>query len=331
MQTIRNNHLSADAKDIVVLNNKIILSAGNIRLGQGELWALTAAFAYALDNVLVSSAVRGHDVNNILGVIVRQSPGLIFALFMCLSLRKRNPSAVSVFSNWRFIAALAAYGVLTFVIANPMLFAAFQAGGVLVVTPLTSTQALWGAIIAVIVLREPLNRKMVLGMIVSIIGVTLLSYGRAGAADLAANWWIAIPMALGTAFCWSLSGVLITYTMRHGVDRFQALAVALIIGLGLLTTYLLVSGNISLFVSTPIEITFKLLFAGLFSMLAIVGVASALSHTTVASASTLSSLQSGIAPLIACLFFGEQITFLSGLGVVIILAGVITVQQARLK
>jgi len=236
---------------------------------------------------------------------------------------------VSPFSDWRLLAALVGYGVLTFVIANPLLFAALRFGGVLVTTPVTGTQVLWAGLLAALFLRDHLNWKMVIGMFICVGGIALLALGQSGGTPVSPRWWLAIPFALAAALCWSLSGVLVTYAMRRGVNNFQSLAVATFSGILCLNVYLLVSGQISLYWQTPPSVEGSVLLAGVFNTAALVCVTTALSLTTVASANTINSLQVSIAPLIAWIFLGEQLNLLMGLGILSVMIGVIWVQQAK--
>ncbi len=304
-------------------------SGRRVQFGRGELWALGAALSYALTNVFTGVAVRGHDLNYMLGVSLRATPVFLFALVMGLGARRRRPDTVSPLSDWRLLAPLVGYGVLTFVVANPLLFAALQEGGIMVTSPVSGTQVLWGALLAALLLHEPLNRKMVAGMVISITGLLVLTLGRSGDATLSPSWWLAVPYATGTAFCWALSGVLVTYAMRRGVDRFQSLAIATLTGIILNNAYLFATGNMGLYVTTSRQLLLNVLIAGLFNTVALVSITSALSLTSVASATTLNSLQVGLAPLIAWVFVGERMTSSMGLGILLIMGGVIVVQRAR--
>jgi len=299
-----------------------------LKLGAGERWALGAAFAYALTNIFVRVAVRG-DINYLLGVSLRATPVFLFSFAMGLSARRRNPRIVSPFSDWRLLAALVGYGILTFVIANPLLFAALRFGGVLVTTPVTGTQVLWAGLLAALFLHDHLNWKMVIGMIICVGGIALLALGQSGGTPVSPRWWLAIPFALAAALCWSLSGVLVTYAMRRGVNNFQSLAVATFSGILCLNVYLLASGQVSLYWQTPLSVEGSVLLAGVFNTAALVCVTTALSLTTVASANTINSLQVGIAPLIAWIFLGEQLNLLMGLGILSVMVGVMGVQWAK--
>ncbi len=298
-------------------------------LGKGELWALSAALFYALNGVFTGLAVQGHGLNYTLGVSLRATPIFLFVLVMGWGAQRRNPNTVSPLSDWRLLAPLVGYGVLTFVIANPLLFAALEKGGILIASPVSGTQVLWGALLAAFLLHEPFNRRMAVGMVVSVVGVLVLALGRSGDVTLSSGWWLAVPYAVCTAFCWSLSGVLIAYAMRRSVDRFHALAIATLTGIVLNNAYLFAAGDIGLYATTPRGLLLNVLTAGLFNTVALVSITTALSLTSVASASTLNSLQVGLAPLIAWAFIGEQMTWLMGLGILMIMGGVIVVQRAR--
>jgi drug/metabolite transporter (DMT)-like permease len=298
---------------------------------------LGAALSYALNNVFTGVAVRGHNLNYQLGVSLRATPIFLFTLVMGWiepirrNAQRHDSGVVSPLKDWRLLAALIGNGVLTFVIANPLLFAALQEGGILIASPITGTQVLWGALLAAMLLHEPFNRKMAAGMGLSVAGVFVLALGRSSEVTLSPTWWVAVPYATSTAFCWALSGVLITYTMRRGVNRFQALATATLTGIVLNNAYLLATGDIGLYASTSRPLLLNVLIAGLFNTAALVSVTTALSLTSVASASTINSLQVGLAPLIAWTFAGEQMTVLMGVGILMIMGGVVMVQQAREK
>ena len=300
-----------------------------IRLGRGELWALAAALCYALYQVFLRNAVRGDELNNMVGTTVQAIPLLLFSLAMGWVVKRSDRGTVSPFSDWKLIGALVFNGLLLFVVATPLLFGALREGGVLITTPLTGTQVLWAALLAALVLQERFTRTMAMGMVISVIGVAALTWGQGGSGELASTWWLAVPYALGAALCWALAGVLITYDMRQGVDRFKVLAIPSLVGLGVLNTYLLVTGDLGLYASTPVDVLLSLLAAGLFSAVALVCLTSALALTTVVSATTLNSLQVGLAPLIAWMFLEEDLSLIAGVGILLILVGVIVVQRAR--
>jgi drug/metabolite transporter (DMT)-like permease len=271
-------------------------------------------------------------MNYFMGVALRATPAFLLALTFALGTRRGRHHAQTTFPNAgaRLNLVLFASGLCTFVIGNPLLFAALRAGGVLIATPISGTHVLWGAVLAALLLHEPFNPRMARGMLLSIAGVLVLTLGRTAQATLAAGWWMAVPYAAATAVSWAMGGVLTAYALRRGVDRFQALATTSGTALVCLNVYLLLSGQISSYATTPSAPIQSTLVAGLFNAAALVCATSAFALTSVASATTLGSLQIAISPLIAWLFLGEKLNGVMALGILVITLGVIGVQRARL-
>jgi O-acetylserine/cysteine efflux transporter len=299
------------------------------RLGKGEVWALAAALGYALYQVFLGAAMQG-EVHNMVGATVQAIPILVFATAMGWLVNRRGKRTTSPFSDWRLIGALVFNGLLLFVVATPLMFESLRKGGVLITSPVSGTQVLFAALLAAVLLREPFTRTMASGMMISVVGILVLTAGKSG-ADLPPTWWLAVPYALGTALCWALAGVLLTYSMRRGVDPFQAVAIPTTVGMVVLNGYLLATGRIGLYAETSTGILATLLAAGVFSAVALISLTMALNLTTVASATTLNSLQLVIAPAIAWLFLGEHLNGLAVAGILVILAGVIIVQTSKLS
>jgi drug/metabolite transporter (DMT)-like permease len=301
----------------------------HIQLGKGEIWALAAALGYALYQVFLGVAMQG-EVHNMVGATVQAIPVLLFATAMGWVINRRGKETTSPLSDWRLIGALVCNGLLLFVIATPLLFGSLRKGGVLITSPVSGTQVLFAALLAALLLREPFTGKMALGMVISVVGIFALTAGRSG-ADLSPTWWLAVPYALGTALCWAMAGVLLTYSMRRGVDPFQAVAIPTMVGIIVLNGYLLATGQIGLYAGTSTGILVSLLTAGVFSAAALISLTMALNLTTVASATTLNSVQVAIAPVIAWVFLGEDLNLMASLGILMILVGVIIVQRGKLS
>jgi drug/metabolite transporter (DMT)-like permease len=301
--------------------------ANQARIGHGELWALAGAFCYALSNVFSGAATRGYALNPLLGAGMRALP----TLFLCLALGwggRKGPAGL-LLADWRIFGALAASGLAVFVSGGTLLFMALRLGGVVLTTPITGTQVLWSAVIAALLLRQPLNRKMAFGMLISVVGVSLLALGRGGTWTLSAHWWLAVPFASATAVSWALSGVFVAYVLGRGVDRFQAMALSALIGVLCINAVLCIGGNMGVYGSTPRGVLWRLLLAGTLGMAGLLSFISALAHTTVASANALNSLQVGLAPLVSWIWMGESMNLSMGLGVALIMAGVIVVQVTK--
>jgi drug/metabolite transporter (DMT)-like permease len=224
--------------------------------------------------------------------------------------------------------ALVGYGLFTFVIGNPLLLWSLQLGGVLIATPVSSTQALWGALLAALFLKQSLNGKMLGGILVSIAGIVVLALGQNPEAGVSQQWLLSVPLALGTAVSWSFSGVIMTYTIQRGVDRFHSLALSVGVGVLALNAVMLMSGQLGAYTEMPLSIYGALLIAGVLNALALVSITTALVYTSVATAMTLNSLQIALGPLLAWIFLGEQLGPVTGLGALLVAAGAVVVQRA---
>lgn len=300
-----------------------------LRLGRGEFWALSGALFYSLSNVFTGVAVRGTGLSDQLGVSLRALPTLVLGLAMGWGRKRRHRARLSPFADGHVLAALIASGLFTFTIGGSLMFAAMRYGGVLVTTPLIGTQVIWSAVIAALLLRQPFNWRMVLGMVISLVGVILLAIGRSSDLTLPLEWWVGVPLALGAALSWASSGVLLSYAMQRGVDRFQALTVSVLAGVVTVNGYLLANGDMGLYLTTSRTVMATAVVAGVLGMAALVSLTSALALTTVASANALNSLQVGLTPLIAWLLLGENMNTWVALGILLIMGGVIVVQIAK--
>jgi drug/metabolite transporter (DMT)-like permease len=293
------------------------------------MWALLAAAGYALNHIFLRVALRGYDLDNMVGATAQAVPTLALTAVVGWAVKRSDRGKVPPWGDRLLALGLVGSGLLLFVVSVPLLFGAFRLGGVLVTSPVTGTQVLWGALLAALLLRQPFNRTMAAGMVVSVVGIVLLTIGQSSGMELAPTWWLAVPYALGAALCWALSGVMLTHAMHRGVDRFQALAVVVATGIVTLNLYLLLTGRVRLYGSTPLPVLLSAMAAGVFNMIALVAITSAFALTSVASASALNSLQVGLAPLLAWIFLGEGLNGRMAGGIVLILVGVLVVQWAR--
>jgi len=294
------------------------------------LWALLSALCYALTYVISGIAMRAQEFDYILAVALRAIPVFLLALFIGYRGKARAGAASAFPADRRATLALVASGLLTFVIGNPLLLAALRVAGILVATPVIGTQTLWSALLAAVLLGEPFNLSMALAMLLGVVGVLVLTLGKTAQVALSSGWWLAVPFAAAAALSWALGGVLSAGAMRRGATRFQAVTTSSLTAIVCLNAYLLASGRMALYVTTSRTLVLSMLGAGVFNAIALIGLTSAFALTSVASATTIYSLQIAFAPLIAWLFAGEQMNAVMALGIVLIALGVIGVQRARL-
>ncbi|MBI3287646.1 MAG: DMT family transporter [Chloroflexi bacterium] len=301
-----------------------------ITVRSGEAWALSGSLGYALNNLL--SRVASIQADPLVAVVYRSLPTFFFSSAMVLR-RLRTGSTWVPWSLPLLLAALG-HGTLTYLIGNSFFFASLRLGGVAVAVPITSTNVLWTALLAAFFLGEPLNRRLLLGITVAVAGVILIALGRPPSVMVSrlSDWWWSIPFALITTFSWAGSGVVARYALHRGADRFSLLTVSTAWGIPALILVLVLSGQAQLLWSTALVTVVNLLVAGVLTAGALISFTHAFAtRTSMASISTIGSLNPVLSVILAALLLGEVITAPIALGVAVVISGVLLVELSQPK
>ena len=301
-----------------------------LRFGAGEWYALGGAIAFALVNVLTRIAAVEGDA--LAGTIIRLLPSIIFAVGMMLRRRERAARIFSWradFIGWKDIGWLALYGVVVGPLAHLWLFLSFRYGGVLVAVPFFSTNPLFGALLAVPLLGEVFDKRIGIGIFTTIFGIALLTYGQYTGIPFSAQWPLGALYGLLTGLMWGLSGNISGHLLRRGLDIYAMLGLTLGASGIVLTLILATSGQLSAFVAFSTPALWSLVIAGLLLGVAQYLLFTAIALTTVASASTIKTLDVGIATLIAVTLLGEVINLPISIGILLIVGGVLIVQLTK--
>lgn len=302
----------------------------DVKIGSGEAWAFSGALGYAINNLL--SRVASVSADPLVAVVYRSLPTLFFSAGMVLGRLRSSPSAI-VWSLTLVLAGLG-HGTLTYLIGNSFFFASLRTGGVTVAVPITSTNVLWTAVLAAIFLGEALSRRVITGALITVLGVVLIALGqpRSAGANLEGDWWWSIPFALITTFSWAGSGVIARYALHRGADRYALLAVSTAFGIPALILVLLATGQAGLLVAIPPLTVVNLLVAGILTAWALISFTHAFAtKTSMATISTVGSLNPVLSVFLAALLLGEVITLAMALGIALVIGGVLLVEigQAR--
>ncbi len=302
-----------------------------LALGAGEAWAFGGALGYALTNIFSRVAVAAAEP--FVAPVFRLVPTLAIAWMQVVRSKARwstlRPSAAD-FVGWRAVAILCLGGLLGSTIGTLTFFFALKVGGVVLTAPVLATNILWSALIAALFLKERLNRWMVAGMVVAVVGVALLGYSRSQGSAVAPEALAAIPLALVTTLGWASSANCTRYALTRGVDKYLAIALSQTFGVAMLIVVLFALGRGALLWTTPLDAIGLVLLAGILSAAALICDAHALSLTTVASALTISLGTNPILSIgLAVLFLGEELKTLMAVGAVLTLAGVLFVQLSK--
>ncbi|MFQ5610571.1 MAG: DMT family transporter [Anaerolineae bacterium] len=303
-----------------------------IHIGLGESWALASAVSYALGNVLTRVVSVGGDP--LAGSIIRTLP-LMFASLGIMAWRYGGIARLlprrAGFMGWRGLGVLAFAGLVNTPVSIVALYLAFRYGGVLVAVPIFSINPLWGALIAVPFLGEAFNKLIGGGIVATMIGIALLTYGQHVGTPVSPQWPLGVVYAMLTSLSWGLGANLRRYVLKRGLDVFWLNGITSTAGIVLLTAILAGMGRLDTvfeFSSTQI---WQLFSAGGLSAIGNWTLSAAFVLTVVASVTTLKSLDIVIASLLAIFFLGEVLNLPVGLGILIIIAGVLLVQTGMAR
>ncbi len=301
-----------------------------VSFGPGEFWALVSSLSYAV--AAIFSRVASLSVHPFVAPALRLIPVASWAWIRVVrsgrELPRLRPSAADFF-GWRVILVMLLGGTLTTVVGTVGYFYALRAGGVVLTQPVLATSILWSALMAAAFLREPLNRGMLLGLLIAVAGVGLLGYGRAAGGEVEASVLVAIPLALIPAVAWAGGSNCTRYALTQGVDKYTILSIGHTWAISLLFVFLLVSGRGGLITAVDAASLGTLLLAGLLTGAAQITLAQALSLTTVASASTINGMNPVIAAVLAAVLLGERLNLLMILGTLLTVIGVVYVQLTK--
>lgn len=298
-------------------------------VGKGEAWALLAAFSYALTNIILKWGLV--DSPPLFAAAINTMPIWIISIILFFIkgyFRKLNPKSKD-FIGIDSLVLLIFLGFIVYVVGNWALYNSLKIGAVTLTTPIVGTQVIWASLISYFFLKEKINLPMIFGMIISLIGVVVLTAGNSGGNIMLKGWQKAVPLAFLAALCFACSGFIKRYlfTRKH-LDRWTITFLEVTTGEILLHAIFLVQGT-NYYSIIPLSIISKFIFAGLFSALAIISITTATSLTQVASASTINSTQTAIAPILAMFLLGEKISFVVLVGIILIMVGVMLVQLKK--
>lgn len=304
--------------------------APRLHAGPGEFWAFASALGYAFTSIF--SRIAAVAVSNpIFATIFRALPTLSIGWTRFIRYRagwsRLKPSSAA-FVGWRTVFVML-FGGVSNVAGTVAFFKALEVGGVVLTAPVQSTSVLWSAVLAAILLKEPLTRKMVAGIIVVMGGVALLGYGQSLGSNVDADALWAIPLTLFTTFAWSLSGNCTRYALTHGADKYMSVALAQSTGTLVLFSIVILSGQSQQMFNTSWDTIGTLLLAGVLSAVALYAGAQAYVHTTVASVATISSTNPVIATLLAVILLNENFNALMAVGMLLTVIGIVYVQLTK--
>jgi drug/metabolite transporter (DMT)-like permease len=286
--------------------------------------------AFAAGNILTRIVSVGGDP--LAGSIIRTVPVILPSVFM-MALRRGAIKGLlpqrENFIGWRAIGLLSFSSLVVVPSGILALYLAFRYAGVLVAVPIFSVNPLWGALIAVPFLGEAFNKRIGGGIIVTIIGISLLTYGQYVGTPVSPQWAMGVVYASITALTWALTANFRRYFLLRGLDIFWMIGINSSVGVGVLVLLLAALGRMETFLEFSPTQLWQLIIAGGLSALGNFTLAAAAALTTVASMTTLKSLDVVIGSIVAISFLGEVMNLPVGTGILLLVGGIIMVQAGK--
>ncbi|WP_448587740.1 EamA family transporter [Thermocrinis sp.] len=138
---------------------------------RGVVFALLASLAWGLAPILFKLGLRA-EVSNLLALIIHNFSAflLAFALYTFMG--------QSFQIGLRELVFVSLGGLLSGFLGLFFYFEAIRNGKVSLVAPIASTSPLWSALFAFVILGEGLSLQKVAGIVLIVLGITLLTLSR---------------------------------------------------------------------------------------------------------------------------------------------------------
>lgn len=296
---------------------------------RGEPWALGTVLGYSSSNALDDAAVKIADP--LVGPVLRGLPSLLLGIVLIWKhrtlnqLRPGSPEYIGPRPILAFVAAglISTCGLFLY-------YLAMSFGGATITVPVQETYVIWGTLIAWIFLGERIHRFALVGVFFIFVGLLGLAFGQFRGQPISPHWYLAIPLGLGTAFTYGISGVLWRDGQLRGAHQSVAIFLQFVTSVAVALVGLIVAGRFPTLPAAPGRALLALLGSGVLSgVFAIYCMFTALRLMAVARVYAFSSLTPLVATIFAHFFLHE---FLNGLmlsGIVLVSVGVVLTQIFR--
>ncbi len=204
----------------------------------GPVFALIAALSYASNTILVRRAVlKVPDANLGILISVPMAVPLFFLMLVCTGQTGRILSF-----SWQAYIWLSLAGILHFVVGRSLYYECVQLVGANIAGILRRTNILLAVVIGTTVLKEPLSRQLVMGVLLIITGISLAGFSpqtfqqvNGGFSKIPGR---AFALGIGCGLAWGISPIFVKLGLQAsgspiagGFISFSAATVILFVSL----------------------------------------------------------------------------------------------------
>lgn len=238
--------------------------------------------------------------------------------------------------RWRPVAGLVVVGVLTQLAASlPLLWAMAVVGLAVSITLSLGTSLITSAVLGRLVLGERVSGQSLSAISLLIAAVVFLTFGAERAAMVPALddgdgplvIVLAVAASCGAGIVYGLLNVAVRRSVTGGMAGGFVAMVIPIVGVACLAPVSFWRLGVAGILATPPEDALVLLAAGLLNVVAWFAIVRGLQTTSVLHANVLTASQVALAALAGVFLFGEPVTMSLVLGIVITIAGMVTIDR----
>jgi transporter family protein len=138
---------------------------------KGVIFAILASLAWGLAPILFKLGLKA-EVSNLFALMVHNFSAFLLASLLFFALGE--PFKVGL----RELVFISVGGILSGFLGLFFYFEAVRHGKVSIVAPIASTSPLWSVLFAYVLLGEGLNLQKLVGVLLIVLGITLLSLSK---------------------------------------------------------------------------------------------------------------------------------------------------------
>ncbi len=263
----------------------------------GILAALIAAFSWAISAAFYKTGAK--DISPLTANLIR-----VIIPFVLLAVGALTLNLYSLLGTLSPLELLLIFGssLFAFVLGDILYFVTIQSLGVSRGVPITAIYPLFVLVLQVLFLAQPIHLLIIPAALITVGGVALLSYQLNSSNSLEPSksrrrLWIGLVAALATAFCWSISILLLSEVLQT-TNLILVAVIRLVIAM-LITTPLVFGQR--LFWKEPPLTQRKLLFLSVGGVFALIIGYLAFAFALLVVDTTSVALLSSLTPLFAAI------------------------------
>ena len=311
------------------------LPATGFRAWEGFIFACLAGLGYSTANIFLRMV---SDQDPAWVSCVKAIPTLVFVIpWLLLRYQKGHRTPPSR----RLVLLMTAVSIVGHLAGNVVFQWSLGIIGLALAVPVTTgSMILASAVLGWWLLKEQVSNRTIVAIIILFAAIVLLSFGSDEATESVLEdpdaearslklATLSVLLVCGSGIGYALFGIVIRHCVQTGMSNPMVLFISSTVGFIVLLIATFISADASVISNTSPENLTYMLLAGVCNFQAFACLVVALRLLTVTSVNLLNSSQIAIAAIAGVVFFNEPITTPLVLGVMLTIAGVMTIGSAR--